>query len=202
MPRIALIDYGVGNLRSVAKALQRVGAEVQITREAAAIPSADKLVLPGVGSFGKGMGALKAHGLIDPILEAAAGGKPLLGICLGMQLLLESSEEMGQHEGLGIVSGEVRRFPDGDLKVPHTGWNQLTFDPDNPLLDGLQTGSYAYFNHSYYCDPAPSATAAETLYGVRFASALRMDRIYGVQFHPEKSQHVGLQILANFLEAG
>ncbi len=162
---------------------------------------ADKMVLPGVGAFGDGMSGLKTRGLVDAIQEAAARGIPLLGICLGMQLLFDRSQELGEHAGLGLLAGKVRRFPADGLKVPHTGWNQVLFEAGSPLLGGLETGCYAYFNHSYYCEPQDSRVVRGwTEYGLSYASVIASGRLYGAQFHPEKSQSVGLQILRNFVE--
>ncbi len=197
---IALVDYGVGNLRSVDKALKTVTGDVQLTSDPTVILASDKVVLPGVGAFGDGMKGLKERGLVGTLLEIAAGGKPLLGICLGMQLLLERSEEMGLHEGLGLLPGRVRRFESTDLKVPQTGWNQIQATRHNPLINGLEIGAYAYFNHSFYCDSADEETLAYTDYGIRYASVVATGHLYGVQFHPEKSQRVGLTILRNFVE--
>lgn len=200
---IALIDYGIGNLRSVEKALQTVGAQVSLTEAPEVILSAEKVVLPGVGAFGDGMAGLQKRGLIDTVQEVARRGTPLLGICVGMQLLFVVGEEMGEHAGLGLLAGRVRRFAEAGLKIPQTGWNQLFFRPDIPLLRGLENGVYAYFNHSYYCDPEEADDVlASTEYGLRYASVVGRDRLYGVQFHPEKSQAVGLQILRNFVESG
>ena len=197
---IALIDYGIGNLRSVEKALGAVGGDVQTTADPHVILAADKVVLPGVGAFGDGMGGLEKRGLIGTLQTLIGRGTPLLGICLGMQLLFEGSDELGEHTGLGFLRGRVRRFPAGDLKVPQTGWNQIQPVQDSPLLQGLEPGSYAYFNHSYYCDPAdPAAVIATAEYGLPYAAVVGRGRLYGVQFHPEKSQHVGLTILRNFL---
>ena len=197
---IALIDYGVGNLRSVEKALRSVSAEVRLTSDPGLILAAEKVILPGVGAFGDGMAGLKARNLDRPVQQIVADKKPLLGICLGMQLLLESSEEMGFHGGLGLLPGRVRRFELTQLKVPHTGWNQIVPTRSDPLLAGLDTGAYAYFNHGYYCDAADEDTLAHTDYGIRYASVIAKGDIYGVQFHPEKSQQVGLLILRNFVE--
>lgn len=198
---IALIDYGIGNLRSVEKALLAVGGDVQLTSDPQVIRRAEKLVLPGVGAFGDSMAGLRQRGFEELILERAAAGVPLLGICVGMQLLFDTGEEMGEHSGLGLLPGRVRRFTTPGLKVPHTGWNQLEFDTGSPLLRGLRPGAYAYFNHGYYCDPAnPSDRLASTAYGLDYASIVRRGSLYGVQFHPEKSQSVGLQILMNFVE--
>lgn len=199
---IALIDYGIGNLRSVAKALSAVGGDVRLTADADQILAAGKVVLPGVGAFGDGMAGLRERDLIETLKTVVARQTPLLGICLGMQLLFEASDELGSHDGLGFLPGRVRRFPPGDLKIPQTGWNQILLDQDSPLLRGLEPGSYAYYNHSCHCDPAdPADVLASTEYGIRYASVVRCGRLYGVQFHPEKSQWVGLAILRNFVEA-
>lgn len=198
---IALIDYGIGNLRSVEKALSSVGADVRLTSDAGVILAAEQVVLPGVGAFGDGMAGLRGRNLIEAIHTAADRGTPLLGICLGMQLLFDRSEEMGEHEGLGILPGRVRRFSDSGLKIPQTGWNQVLIDSATPLLTGLKHGDYAYFNHSYYCQPAdPDHQLAATDYGLRYASVVGRGKVFGVQFHPEKSQAVGLLILRNFVE--
>jgi glutamine amidotransferase len=197
---IALVDYGIGNLRSVQKALLAVGAEVSLTADPEEVRRAEKVVLPGVGAFGDGMAGLNAGGFVDVLKEAWLGGKPLLGICLGMQLLFMSSEEAPGRPGLGFLPGVVRRFPASALKVPHTGWNQLHPVGASALLERLEDGSYAYFNHAYYCEPQePSDALAVTDYGLRYASVIGRGRMFGVQFHPEKSQAVGLQILRNFV---
>jgi glutamine amidotransferase len=197
-PAIVIVDYGVGNLRSVQKALERVGAGAAIRSEPAALDEAQGVVLPGVGAFGDGMAQLRARGLVVPLLRQVERDKPLLGICLGMQLLFEESDEMGRHQGLGLLPGRVVRFPDNDLKVPHVGWNQLRF-ANHPLLDGIPSGAYAYFVHSYYAQPAaPGDVLAKTNYGLEFASVVGRGRVWGAQFHPEKSQEVGLRLLANF----
>jgi glutamine amidotransferase len=198
---IALIDYGIGNLRSVEKALAAVGADVRMTADPAQILAADKVVLPGVGAFGDGMTGLQSRGLIDALGTIVTRETPLLGICLGMQLLFEGSDELGDFAGLGFLPGRVRRFPASDLKVPQTGWNQLLPARESLLLRELAAGSYAYFNHSYYCDPADKEDIlAHTAYGIHYASVVGRGQLYGVQFHPEKSQAVGLQILHNFVE--
>lgn len=198
---IALVDGGVGNLRSVAKALSAVGAMVCLTADPSQILAADKVVLPGVGAFGDGMAGLRSRNLVEALTEIVARQTPLLGICLGMQMMFEGSDELGDHAGLGFLPGRVRRFPAGDLKVPQTGWNQIVPERESQLLRGLAPGSYAYFNHSYYCEPADAADVlASTDYGMRYASAVGRGQLYGVQFHPEKSQAVGLMILRNFVE--
>ncbi len=204
---ILLVDYGIGNLRSVQKALEAAGGDVVVGSTPAAVAAAEKILLPGVGAFGDGMEGLHARGLVAPLQEAAQRGVPLLGICLGMQLLFEGSEEAPGVPGLGLLPGEVRRFPDGlrddagsRLKIPHTGWNQIWPQRDHPLLHGLVAGAYAYFNHAYYCAPAnPADVLAETDYGLRYASVVGRGALLGVQFHPEKSQAVGLQILRKFV---
>ena len=198
---IALVDYGIGNLRSVEKALETVGAEVRLTSDPEVILAAEQVVLPGVGAFGDGMAGLVARGLEAPIREVIRQGVPFLGICVGMQLLFDESEELGRHKGLGILPGKVIRFSNNGLKIPQTGWNQLKIARPSPLLDGLDTGDYAYFNHSYYCGAAdPAQVLARTEYGVRYPAVVGEGSLYSVQFHPEKSQWVGLQILRNFVE--
>lgn len=198
---IALIDYGIGNLRSVEKAFNAVGAQVELTDNPALIGTADQIVLPGVGAFGDGMAGLRDRGLVDVITSTVAQGTPLLGICLGMQLLFEKSDELGAHTGLGLLPGSVKRFPELGQKVPQTGWNQISFRRESPLIEGLNEGDYAYFNHSHYCEPALTEDSiAITEYGLPYTSIVGRDRLYGVQFHPEKSQSVGLQILRNFVE--
>ncbi len=199
--KIVLIDAGTGNLRSVYKALESLGAEVTLTNDPDTVITGEKVILPGVGSFGDFMTGLRVTGIGQAICQIADRGVPLLGICVGMQALFQIGEEMGAREGLGLVSGRVVRFPDQiDLKIPHTGWNQLHFQADNILWRGLVSGDFAYFNHSYYCMPTEQKDIiATTDYAVRFASAVHKENLYGVQFHPEKSQQVGLKILANFL---
>ena len=198
---ITIIDYGVGNLRSVHKAFKAVGAEPVISSKKEDVLKADKVVLPGVGSFGDGMAGLEARELIEPVKEVIAHGKPFLGICVGMQLLFESSDELGEHKGLGVLPGAVTRFKDARLKVPQTGWNQLQVQTENPLCAGIEPGDYAYFNHAYYCAPSnEDDVLVSTNYGGSYASAVGRDKLYAVQFHPEKSQQVGLQILRNFVE--
>ncbi len=198
---IALVDYGIGNLRSVEKALETVGADVQLTSDPAVILAAEKVVLPGVGAFGDGMAGLVSRGLEAPVRQVIQQRVPFLGICVGMQLLFSESEELGRHNGLGILPGKVVRFPENGLKVPQTGWNQLEIARPSPLLEGLDTGDYAYFNHSYYCAASdPAQVLARTDYGARYAVVVGEGSLYGVQFHPEKSQWVGLQILRNFVE--
>ena len=197
---IAIIDYGMGNLRSVQKGIERVGFAAEVTRDRARIESAAGVVLPGVGAFGACMDNLRAFGLTDTVRNVITNGTPFLGICLGMQLLFEESEEFGSVPGLGIFPGRVVRFPDQpDLKVPHMGWNQITKRQDPPHLRGIDDGAFVYFVHSYYVRPAdPSLTATSTDYGVEFTSAIARDNVFATQYHPEKSQAVGLKILENF----
>lgn len=199
---IALIDYDLGNLRSVEKALESVGADVQVTSDPQVIASADKVVLPGVGAFGDGMVGLNRYGLIPVLNEIVARGTPLLGICVGMQVLFEIGEEYGEHKGLGYLPGRVKGFESDTLKVPQTGWNQLEIAQPNVLLENLLPNDYAYFNHAFYCDALPEHTLAYTDYTRRYASVVGRGRLYGAQFHPEKSQRVGMTILRNFVERG
>ena len=197
---IALIDYGIGNLRSVQKALEHVGAEVTLTEDPAVVLAADKVVLPGVGAFRDGMAGLRARGLDQAVCETVARGTPLLGICVGMQVLFDVGEERGEHRGLGMLAGRVKEFTAPGLKVPQTGWNQIEPVRASPLFRGLPSGAYAYFNHSYYCTAAPADSLATTCYGEAFASVVGRGCLYGIQFHPEKSQAVGLLLLKNFVE--
>jgi len=198
---VAIIDYGMGNLRSVQKALETVGAgKVSVVTEPGEITQAHAVILPGVGAFGDAMRNLGQRRLIEPICEAIEEGKPFLGICLGMQLLFTESEEMGLHPGLGILEGRVRRF-NIHAKVPHMGWNQLHIERSSPLLRGLPSNSYAYFVHSYFVEPGDTAIVlATTDYEVTFPSVIGRGTVFAVQFHPEKSQSVGLTILRNFVQ--
>ena len=200
---LAVIDYGAGNLRSVLHALNHLGVEsMRVIHAPHELKGADKIILPGVGAFGTGMQQLHAQGLVQPMRDAIRAGVPYLGICLGMQFLFETSDEMGDHEGLGVLPGRVTRFPERDnLKVPHMGWNQLTPTRPSPLLKGIEQDSYAYFVHSYYCVPANADdTLLSVCYGDDFCAGVQRDNVYGVQFHPEKSQKTGLRILTNFME--
>ncbi len=199
---IAVIDYGASNLLSVMHAMKHLQVDAHIARHPDDLAGADGIILPGVGAFGAGMAQLRAAGFQGPLKALAADGVPLLGICLGMQFLFEVSEEMGAFTGLGLLPGRVVRFPeDSGLKVPHMGWNQLHLRRESPLLAGVAEGGYAYFVHSFYCAPAAdSDVLAQTDYGGPFASIVARENVYGAQFHPEKSQSVGLQILRNFME--
>jgi len=201
---IAIVDYGMGNLRSVQKGFEKVGHPAVVTSDPAVMAGAERVVLPGVGAFEDAMAELNRRRLVGPILEAIHAQKPFLGICLGLQLLFEVSYENGTHRGLGVISGEVVRFqlPKG-YAVPHMGWNQLAVRRRAPILDGIAEGAYAYFVHSYYVVPQnPEVIAAETDYGGPFCSMIWRDRLYATQFHPEKSQSDGLRMLKNFAELG
>lgn len=202
MKDVILIDAGTGNLRSVQKAFEFVGANVQRTDDPKKILSGKRVVLPGVGAFGDFMSGLRASGLEDAVKEVVEKNIPLLGICVGMQALFDIGEEMGEHKGLGILSGKVIEFPKmPELKIPHTGWNQLEVKSEASLFNQVNDEAYVYFNHSYYCQPQNSSDViAQTNYGIKYACAVQHENIFGVQFHPEKSQSVGLQILKNFLE--
>ncbi len=204
---IAIIDYDMGNLRSVANAFRRVGAEVSVTRDPLVIREASHVVLPGVGAFRDCMANLERFGLIEPVLRTISSGKPFLGICLGLQLLFEEGLEFGLHKGLGVLKGQVVRFdehmagPSGlPLKIPHMGWNDIKIEKDSLLLKDIPEGSYFYFVHSYYARPTAPADVnlTTTVYGLRFTSAIEKDNIMATQFHPEKSQRLGLKIIENF----
>lgn len=197
---LAIIDYQMGNLRSVQKGFEQVGCEAQITSRAQDIRTADKVVLPGVGAFGDAMTELQRRGLIDPVREAIDAGKPFLGICLGLQLLFDVSHEGGQHRGLGILRGEVVRFDiPREFKVPHMGWNQANVRQRSPVLDGIAAGTHFYFVHSYYVVPADeSVIAVEVNYHRPFCAMIQRGNLFATQFHPEKSQSEGLKLLRNF----
>ena len=199
---IAIIDYGMGNLRSVQKAFERLGVEATITSDKALVESADKLVLPGVGAIADAIAELKRAGLVDPIVRAVESNRPYLGICLGFQALFERSEENGGTECLGLFKGTVRRFPESpEYVVPHMGWNDLTFkQKDVPIYKDMKETDYVYFVHSYYVDAEdPAIVATTTNYdNVEFCSSIAVGNVFATQFHPEKSQNVGLDILKNF----
>jgi glutamine amidotransferase len=198
---IVIIDYGMGNLRNVQKAFEHIGVAARISSGAADLVGADGLVLPGVGAFGDAMANLNDARLVAPIHQAVSADKPVLGICLGLQLLFDEGEEMGIHRGLGILPGRVVRFGTG-LKVPHIGWNQLEMTDrgaQSSLLQGIPDKSHAYFVHSYYAAPADrSCVLTTTEYGISFASVVGRGNVFGAQPHPEKSQEVGLRLLENF----
>ncbi|HMR64800.1 MAG TPA: imidazole glycerol phosphate synthase subunit HisH [Anaerolineae bacterium] len=198
--KLTIVDYGVGNFRNVQKAFQAIGAEAEITDSVAAVANAQALVLPGVGAFGDAIDNLRARHLEQPLLDGVRAGKPMLGICVGLQLLFEESEEMGRHRGLGLLPGQVIRFPESSLPVPHMGWNQIEPERAHPLLKHIDPGDFAYFAHSYHAEPAnPADILARTDYGLRSPSMVGRDNVCAIQFHPEKSQQVGLQILRNFV---
>ena len=197
---IAIVDYGMGNLRSVSKAFEAAGHQAMVTRDKRVINNASHVVLPGVGAFGDCMANLEKFELAEAIRSTIQSGKPFLGICLGLQLLFTESEEFGVHKGLGLIPGKVRRFAlDPALKVPHMGWNQVNLERPCPLFEGIADGSNWYFVHSYFVDPTDRAiSATTTTYGIPFVSAIWSENIVACQFHPEKSQSVGLRLVKNF----
>ena len=199
-PEIVVVDYDAGNLRSVQRALEHVGLQALVTSDPREVERAKALVLPGVGSAQDCMRKLSSRGLIQPLQEYAASGRPFLGVCVGLQLLFDGSEEGGGVDCLGILPGMVRRFPaQAGLKIPQIGWNDVTLKFDHPLLDGIPGGSYFYFVHSYYADPSqPGITIGEAEYGVNFAAIVANDNVVATQFHPEKSADLGLRLYANF----
>jgi imidazole glycerol-phosphate synthase subunit HisH len=198
MSKIAIIDYGVGNLRSVEKAFAANGHVAIVTGDESELRRAAKLVLPGVGAFAACMSAFRERGLVDVVLERVAEGVPLLGVCVGMQMLFEESDEFGKSRGLGLLRGRVCRFSE-ELVVPQVGWNSIQQCRKHPLFEGIEDESFFYFVHSYFCVPADKdVVAGETEYGVKYASVVAHENICGVQFHPEKSQAVGLRLLSNF----
>jgi glutamine amidotransferase len=200
MTKITIIDYGVGNFRNVQKAFQAVGADAEISDSVQTVLDSGAVVLPGVGAFGDAVNNLRQRGLDQPVLAAVEVGKPLLGICVGLQLLFDESEEMGHHVGLGILPGKIVRFP-RSLTVPHMGWNQIEPEKGHPILHEIDPGDFAYFAHSYFAVPVESGDViAYTEYGQRYPSIVGRDNVCAIQFHPEKSQQVGLQILKNFVE--
>ena len=199
---IGIIDYDAGNLKSVEKALHYLGKEVVVTRDPEQLRQADKVILPGVGAFGDAMAKLKEYHLDTLIREIADSGKPFLGICLGLQLLFEESEENPGVEGLGILKGKIKRIPDEDgLKVPHIGWNSLHLEHNGRLFQNIPENSYVYFVHSYYLEAQdPEIVKASTEYGVHIHASVEKGNVFACQFHPEKSSIAGLQILKNFAE--
>ena len=198
---IAIIDYDAGNMKSVEKALLALGEEPVATRDKDTILAADKVILPGVGSFGDAMGRLHQYGLVEVIHQVAEQGTPFLGICLGLQLMFERSDESDGVEGLGLLKGEILKIPDCEgLKIPHMGWNSLEIRPGTRLFAGVEQGAYVYFVHSYYLKAAdPQIVAATTEYSTHIHAAVECGNVFACQFHPEKSSDVGLQILKNFI---
>ena len=195
---IGIVDYGMGNLESVRKALATSGFDSQWIRQPSDLEACDRIVLPGVGAFGRAMANLRRSGLIAPLRDAIDKERPFLGICLGLQLLFDTSVEHGMHEGLGLVAGDVRQFPE-TVRVPHVGWNTVGQPRESRLFAGIPDQTYFYFVQSYYVDPTdPSVVAGTTDHGVSFAAAIEQGNLFGVQFHPEKSQRAGLQLLSNF----
>jgi glutamine amidotransferase len=197
---ITIVDYGIGNLGSVTKAFRHVGAETVLSGDPAVLREAEALVLPGDGAFGATMDGVRERGLVPVLRESAEAGTPLLGICIGMQLLFEESEEHGRHAGLGLLPGRVRRFA-GDLPVPHMGWNSLHPRREHALLDGIADGAHVYFVHSYFCDAGEDVVVATSDYGIDFPAVVARGNVLGVQFHPEKSQSVGLRMVRNFVRS-
>ncbi len=196
---IAIVDYGMGNLRSVEKGFLKIGADARVTSATKAVDNAHAIVLPGVGAFRDCMKNLEKMSLIEPIVKAIQKGKPYLGICLGLQVLFTESEEFGRSQGLNIFSGKVIRFPENNLKVPHMGWNTINIMRRPPILDSIQDESFFYFVHSFYVAPDDKELVATTTdYGVTFTSMVWKDNIFATQFHPEKSQELGLRVLKGF----
>lgn len=199
---VQLIDAGTGNLQSVHNALTNLGAQIVLVSQAVELKKGLRTILPGVGAFRQFMEGLQGRGFSEPVHQIAQSGVPLLGICVGMQAMFDTGEELGEFSGLGIIHGKVTRFPDQtSFKVPHTGWNNITAAKPSPLLTGIEDGSYFYFNHSYYCQPLDDTdTLTQTDYIQPFSSAISRGSVYGVQFHPEKSQKMGQILLNNFLK--
>ena len=201
MANLTIIDSGICNLGSISRSFERAGAKTSAATTPEQVAQADRLVLPGVGSFPAGMKALSEKGLVEAIRAHASSGKPLLGVCLGMQLLFETGEEFGQSHGLGLIPGRVRELRAGNSPLPHMGWNQIKSKPGNPLFEGLASEAYFYFVHSFVCEPTNAEhVIGETEYGERFCSAVRFDNLWGIQAHPEKSQRCGAKVLENFLK--
>ena len=199
---IAIIDYQMGNLRSVQKAFESLGTEAVITSDATVLQQADKVVLPGVGAFEDAIKELRNRDLVSPIHDLVTSGKPFLGICIGLQLLFDVSYEGGEYEGLGIIAGEVQRFEIApEFKVPHMGWNQVNIEQASPILQGIDNNTYFYFVHSYYVVPSdPSVISLTSDYDGTFCAGICRDNLFATQFHPEKSQRAGLKLLQNFAE--
>ena len=198
MARIAILDYGMGNLRSVEKALEHVGATAEITSDGSAVRAADGVILPGVGAFPKAMEEIRARGLDELIAERREAGIPILGICLGLQLLFEATTELGGAEGLGLLAGAVGELDAGPLKVPHIGWSAVRWERESRLTDGIESETPFYFVHSFAPTPSGGELLGSVEYGGRFCCAAQRDNVFGVQFHPEKSSAAGLRLLSNF----
>jgi glutamine amidotransferase len=203
-PRVVIVDYGAGNLRSVARAVAHAGHEPIVTDDREQVDAAEALIVPGVGAAADTMRNLREHGMVEPIREYIASGRPFFGVCMGQQALLSISEEGGEHECLGIIPGRVKKLESSDgRKVPHMGWNNVRQKSAHPIFEGIDDGAYFYFVHSYYPQPEdPDVVIGETEYGVTFASVLARDNIVATQFHPEKSGEAGLRMYANFLSFG
>ena len=201
---IGIVDYNMGNLRSVYNAFEKIGKKVSIVKEASKLKDYDKIILPGVGAFGDAMASLKEHGMKEAVLEFADSKKPLLGICLGMQLLFNKSYEFGENKGLGLIEGEVVEFDKSKfstrLKVPHMGWNEIFIQKNSPLLNEIDDETYLYFVHSFHATCAEEFIVAKTTYGYDFPSVVQKENIFGFQPHPEKSHENGLKILKNFIQ--
>jgi glutamine amidotransferase len=198
MARIVILDYGMGNLRSVEKALEHVGATAEITSDAGAVRAADGVILPGVGAFPKAMEEIRARGLDEVIAERREAGIPILGICLGLQLLFEATTELGGAEGLGLLAGPVAELDAGGLKIPHIGWSAVRWERESRLTDGIESETPFYFVHSFAPTPTDDELLGSVEYGGRFCCAAQRDNVFGVQFHPEKSSAAGLRLLSNF----
>ncbi len=202
-PKIVIIDYGMGNLRNVQKGFEKIGFEAKLTRNKKEIGSASAIVLPGVGAFKDCMENLERYGLVDPLLRSVEKGKPYLGICLGLEILFSESEEFGTHKGLDLIRGKVVKFkPDPEHKVPHMGWNTIEKKREVPMLQGIESGDFFYFVHSYYVIPKEARWVSTfTTYGEPFVSSIWKENLFATQFHPEKSQQKGLRILENFVKS-
>jgi glutamine amidotransferase len=201
--KIVIIDYGMGNLRNVQKGFEKIGFEAELTRSKKEIEKASAIVLPGVGAFKDCMENLEKYGLIEPLLRSIEKGKPYLGICLGLQILYSESEEFGSHKGLDLIKGKVVRFrPDPEHKVPHMGWNTIEKEKEVPMLQGVESGDFFYFVHSYYVIPEEAKWISTfTTYGKPFVSSIWKENLFATQFHPEKSQQKGLRVLENFVRS-
>jgi len=202
-PKIVIIDYGMGNLRNVQKGFEKIGFEARLTRNKNEIGRASAIVLPGVGAFKDCVENLEKYGLVEPLLRSIEKGKPYLGICLGLQILFSESEEFGSHKGLDLIQGKVVRFvPDPEHKVPHMGWNTIEKEKEGPMLQGIESGDFFYFVHSYYVIPDKTQWISSfTTYGKPFVSSIWKENLFATQFHPEKSQQKGLRILENFVKS-